>query len=100
MLTSEAKWFIAQLMSSDEVNSPTVDPIKALEAACKAAGSQSAWAEEHDFSATYVSQVLGGKSRPSGRMLAILGIERFEGFRPIQEDKDDGEGRTGRHQHQ
>ena len=43
---------------------------------CKKLGSIRAWAEEHGFSAMFVSDVINGRRAPGKRMLDILGLER------------------------
>lgn len=47
-----------------------------LRKACTAAGSQAAWAEAHDVSPAYVSDVLKGKRDLGGSVLSALGYER------------------------
>ncbi len=47
-----------------------------LEQACKAAGSQQAFAVRAGVSQQFVCQVLSGARAPSARILAALGLER------------------------
>ena len=47
-----------------------------LRKACEAAGSQIAWANEHNVSAAYLSDVLNKRRDPSGTLLGALGYER------------------------
>lgn len=43
---------------------------------CDAAGGQSRWAEQHDLSPAYVSDVLHGRRDPGPKILAALGYVR------------------------
>lgn len=52
-----------------------------LRKACTAAGSQAAWAEAHDVSPAYVSDVLKGKRDLGGSVLSALGYERVVLYR-------------------
>jgi DNA-binding transcriptional regulator YdaS (Cro superfamily) len=47
-----------------------------LQAACKAAGGQAAWAARHGLSASYVSDVLNGRRDPGESILRALGLAR------------------------
>jgi hypothetical protein len=48
---------------------------RALAEAVAKAGSQTAWAEAHDFPRPYIAQVLAGDRPASAKMLAALGLE-------------------------
>jgi hypothetical protein len=50
--------------------------LQLLHAACKKAGSQSAWAREHGVRQQYVSLVLNGSRRAGPQILAALGLAR------------------------
>lgn len=62
--------------------------IAALEAACRSAGSQSAWAGAHGISAPYVGDVLNGRRDPGEKILAALKIERVVTYRRIKGKAD------------
>ena len=47
-----------------------------LRIACRAAGSQQAWAEAHGISPQYVSDVLNARRDPGDKILAALGYVR------------------------
>jgi DNA-binding transcriptional regulator YdaS (Cro superfamily) len=47
-----------------------------LQAACKAAGGQQAWAARHGLSASYVSDVLNGRRDPGESILRALGLAK------------------------
>lgn len=47
-----------------------------LERECKAAGSQSAWADLHNVTPQYVCDVLKGKRAPGSAICEALGLER------------------------
>lgn len=51
-----------------------------LRRACEAAGGQAAWAERHDLSPTYVSEVLHAKQEPGPKILAALGLAKVTRF--------------------
>jgi hypothetical protein len=50
--------------------------LQKLRAACKKAGSQSAWAREHGIQQQYVSLVLTGRRQPGPQILGALGLTR------------------------
>jgi hypothetical protein len=55
----------------------TADEVRVLlREACRKAGSQSAWAEEHNVSGSYVSDLVHGRREPGDKVLAALGLER------------------------
>ena len=63
----------------------TADEVRALlREACRKAGSQSAWAEEHDMSTTLVSDVIRGRREPGDKVLAALGLERVVTYRRLK----------------
>ena len=53
-----------------------LDVYARLAAACRDAGGQKAWAMRHGISASYVSDVMQGKSDPGASILKPLGLER------------------------
>jgi hypothetical protein len=57
------------LMTPDQV-------LVLLRQACNAAGSQSAWAQQHGVSDAYVSAVLAGKKLPGPRILRGIGLRK------------------------
>lgn len=57
-------------MTEDEV-------IERLRVACQNAGGQKAFAQLHNFTPAYVSDVLRGKRSPADRILAAIGLERI-----------------------
>ncbi len=52
----------------------TDDVLVLLRDECRKAGSQTAWAREHDVSKQYVNNVLHGWDRPGDKILASLGL--------------------------
>ncbi len=52
-----------------------------LRAACKAAGSQAAWATANDVTAAYVNDVLLGRREPGAAILRGLGLVRVTVYR-------------------
>lgn len=52
-----------------------------LRAACKAAGSQAAWAGRNKVTAAYVSDVLAGRRDPGESILRGLGLVRVTIYR-------------------
>jgi len=60
----------------------TADDVRAmLRRACKDAGSQAAWADLHNLSAAYVSDVINGRRDPADAICSALGIESELTFR-------------------
>ena len=57
-------------MSTDEV-------IKLLKTACAKAGSQKKWADIHNLSQPYVSDVLQGRRDPGASILDALNVEKI-----------------------
>lgn len=53
-----------------------LDVYAMLRKECKAAGSQSKFAEKHGVSAAYVSDVLNGRQDPGPALLTALGLRR------------------------
>lgn len=53
-----------------------VEVFRSLRAACKAAGGQGQWAEQHGMSASYISDVLNSRREPGTKILQALGIAR------------------------
>ena len=52
------------------------DPVAELYAACKAAGSQKAWADTNGLSPQYVCDVLQGRREPGDSILSALGLKK------------------------
>lgn len=52
-----------------------------LRAACEAAGSQQAFADKHDITKQYLSDVLSGRRAPGEPVLLALNAERVERYR-------------------
>ncbi|WP_158871485.1 helix-turn-helix transcriptional regulator [Antarcticirhabdus aurantiaca] len=52
------------------------DVVRLLHEVCREAGSQKSWAEAHDLSPAYVSDVIAGRRDPGASVLAALGLER------------------------
>lgn len=63
-----------------------------LRTACEVAGSQSAFAEKHGMSASYVSDVANARKDPGPKILAALELVEVKRFMVIQkkEDKTNG----------
>lgn len=60
----------------------TADDVRKLLAdACDEKGSQRAFARSHDFSATYVNDVIRGRREPGESICAVLQIERVVSYR-------------------
>lgn len=57
---------------------------KVIRRACKAEGSQKAWAAKHGISQAYLSDVLLGRREPSPAILRPLGLERATVYRKIK----------------
>jgi hypothetical protein len=53
-----------------------VELFKLLRAACKAAGGQTRWAEQHGMSASYIIDVLNSRRDPGTKILSALGVAR------------------------
>ncbi len=54
--------------------------IAALEAAVEAAGSLQAWGRAHQFTASYVSDVINGRRNPSERLARAVGFKLVQGW--------------------
>jgi len=61
------------------------DVYRLLDAACRKAGSQSAWAKEHGMTVQFVSAVLNARKAPSPRLLAALGLREVRRFVVVQQ---------------
>lgn len=60
----------------------TPDSMRALiRRACREAGSQKAWAKQHNINEAFLSQVLRGEREPSPAILDPLGMERVVVYR-------------------
>lgn len=59
----------------------SVEVCRRLSAACKAAGSQKAFAEKHNVSAAYVCDVLNARREPGQSILDALGLVRVVRYR-------------------
>ncbi len=57
-----------------------IDVFRRLREACDAAGGQAAWAERHDVSATYVSDVLNDRTPPGEKVLRALGLKKVDRY--------------------
>ena len=53
----------------------------ALRRACNAAGTQKAWADMHDLSPAYVSDVIAGRRDPGQAILDALQLEAMVTYR-------------------
>ena len=58
-------------------NLTLLDVYARIAAACREAGGQKAWAMKHGISASYVSDVLQGKTDPGPLILAPLGLQKI-----------------------
>ena len=58
-------------------NIPLIEIYERISAACREAGGQKAWAMRHGISASYVSDVLQGKTDPGPLILAPLGLQKI-----------------------
>lgn len=59
------------------------DVLARLRGAIEKAGGSSSWARENDCSASYVSDVLGGRREPGPAILRRLGLECDKVYREI-----------------
>lgn len=59
----------------------SVDVCRRLTAACKKAGGQKAWAEQHSVSPAYVSDVVNSRREPGQSILDALGLVRVVRYR-------------------
>lgn len=50
---------------------------------CEAAGNQAAWAKAIGVSPAYVCDVLQRRRRPGHKILAPMGLERYEAYRRV-----------------
>lgn len=56
----------------------TIDQVRLLlEAQCRKAGSQTAWAAANGISLSHVSNVINGRDLPGDKVLDALGLERL-----------------------
>ena len=60
------------------------DVRRALQRAIDRKGTAAAWCREHEIARSYVSDVLGGRQEPAGKLLDALGIERVVSYRRIK----------------
>lgn len=59
----------------------SLEVCRRLSAACKAAGSQRAWAEKHGVSPAYVCDVINARRDPGQSILNALGLARVVRYR-------------------
>jgi hypothetical protein len=64
-----------------EIYLDSIEVCRRLSAACKAAGSQKAWAEKHGVSPAYVSDVINALRPPGQSILDALGLVRVVRYR-------------------
>jgi len=64
-----------------EIYLDSLEVCRRLSVACKAAGSQRAWAEQHGVSAAYVSDVINALRPPGQSVLDALGLVRVVRYR-------------------
>jgi len=64
-----------------EIYLDSVEVCRRLSAACKAAGSQKAFADKHNVSAAYVCDVLNARREPGQSILDALGLVRVVRYR-------------------
>lgn len=57
-----------------------------LQAAVADAGGQRAWANMHDISATYLNDVINGRSSPGAKILTALGLRKHVRYVPLTGD--------------
>lgn len=57
--------------------------VELLRAAVEAAGTQKAFAQQHDVSEQYITDVLRGRREPGAKILAALGYEKVVSYRQI-----------------
>lgn len=62
------------------------DPIRELRKACKALGSQKAFAARHGLSDAYVSDVLKGRREPGDCILRALGLRKVITYTTVTPD--------------
>nr|WP_314074852.1 hypothetical protein [uncultured Roseococcus sp.] len=53
-----------------------IDVIGRLKRACRAAGSQKAWAQRHRLSVSYVNDVVNARIAPGEAILSALGLAK------------------------
>lgn len=53
-----------------------MDAVEALRDAVKKAGTQTAFAKQHQISIAYVNDVLQGRREPGDKILVALGLEK------------------------
>lgn len=58
--------------------------ISALKEACKAEGSQKAWANKHGLSSSFVTDVLQGRRGLTDRVLTALGLRKEEIYKSVR----------------
>lgn len=57
--------------------------LRKLAIECALAESKAAWGRRHGFSSQYLTAVLAERTRPSKRLLAVLGLEMVERYAPM-----------------
>jgi len=55
-----------------------------LARACEQAGSQRAWARDHDVTGQYVHDVLKGRRAPGQAIIAALGLRRVVSYERVR----------------
>ncbi len=56
------------------------DVVKSLETAVELAGGLRAWGRQHQFTASYVSDIINGRRNPSERLARAVGFVRVQGW--------------------
>ncbi len=56
------------------------DVVEALKSAVELAGGLRAWGKVHQFTASYLSDVLNGRRNPSERLARAVGFRRVQGW--------------------
>lgn len=77
-------------MTGSSVRSPgwTADELRAaIRERIERAGSGRALAEELGISASFLSSLLSGRSKPSPRVLEALGLRRVDRYVPLSEEE-------------
>lgn len=59
-----------------------IDVTAALRAACRAAGSEAAWAQRHGVTKQYVNKVLNGETPPGKALLDALRLRKVTRYVP------------------
>jgi hypothetical protein len=69
-----------EMLDEDEVR-------KLLQKACEQAGSQRAWAMQHNLTSPYVSDVIAGARSIGPAICAALGVEKVVQYRLLRRQK-------------